>query len=359
MIVVEQIENLDGSVAIPTEQLIYLKNSKLVTGGGTEIDISGSSSGGGGEVTPPPAEVQDLTLEYMRASVDASTDNTIEILQDSGQSNFSKYQMMVYQEDFNLTATAAGEFNLSKIKMNVNSAGYQIVKILLYDINDNMITFNRVDSDTVKRTTEATILVDFVSNGFMLVTNTSYELANILNTDKLPVAATGGWYALSTNTDDTASFTATFNSPVKVAKARIYRCGAASTSFNGGTNDYTLKFIDSTNVEIIVSVPKVADAVFTSISNPTIAPLATSGGIPTLESKLKNFNLSMSTDGITFTDITSEGIITTSQNPTTLAYSATETFPIKTIDSSKLYFKIPDEDISFLKSVKIFMWRKS
>lgn len=364
MITVEKIQSLDGTISIPTSQLLYFKNNKIVTGGGATITLTGASSGGtggetGGGTGPTPTEVQDTTLEYTPLAIDSAINNTIEITQDSGQSPFSKFQFALTQQEFTLTAGTTSAMELTKIQMNVNSAGYQLCKILMYDENDAMITFNRVDADTVQKTSNNTIKIDTVSSGFTLVTNATYELANIFNTDKLPVAATGGWYALTSNTDATANFTATFSAPVTVAKVRIYRCGAASASFNGGSTDYTVKFTDANTSVITVNVPKVADAQFTGIANPTLANLGSSGEAPTIESKVKRFTLGVSTDGITFTDITADGVITTAQNQTTLAYTATETFPQRTLStaSPKLYFKIPDADIPMLKNVKVSMWR--
>ena len=365
MITVEKIQSLDGTISIPTSQLIYFKNSKLVTGNGATITLAGGTGGtdpedpgtGGGGTTP--TEVQDTTLEYTPLAIDLATDNIIEINQDSGQSPFSKYQFILTQQEFTLTAGTSTSMELTKVQMNINSAGYQLCKILMYDANDTLITFNRVDADTVQKTSNNTIKIDIVASGFTLVTNATYELANIFNTDKMPVAATGGWYALSSNTDGTANFTATFSAPVTVAKVRIYRCGAASTSFNGGSNDYTVKFSDASSGMVTVNVPKVADAQFTGITSPTLADLGSSGEIPTIESKVKRFSLGVSLNGVDFTDISSDGVISTIQNPTTLAYTATETFPQRILStaSPKIYFKIPDSDISMLKNVKVNMWR--
>lgn len=364
MITTEKIQNIDGNVSIPTSQLIYLSNAKLLTGGGATITLNGASTGGtgGGGTTPTPTtptEVQDTTLEFTPLAIDGATDNIIHITQDTGQSPFSKYQFVITQNDFTLTAGSSTAMELTKIQMNVSSAGYQLCKILLYDAADNIISFNRVDADTVQKTTNNTIKIDVVGSGFTLPTNASYELANIFNTDKMPIAGTGGWYALTASTDATANFTATFSAPVTVAKARIYRCGAASTSFNGGTTDYVVKFTDSSNVTVTANVPKVADAVFTQIANPTNITLGSSGVTPTVDSKTKRFTLGVSTDGVTFTDISADGVITTAQNSTTLAYTATETFPQRILStaSAHIYFKIPDADIASLKKVKVNMWR--
>ena len=368
MITVEKIQSLDGTISIPTSQLLYFKDNKIVTGGGATITLTGVTTGGGtggetgggtGGTGTTPTEVQDLQMEYTPLAIDSAINNTVEIVQDSGQSPFSKYQFIVTQQDFTISAGTSSAMELVKVQMNVNSPGYQICKILLYDENDSMITFNRVDADTLQKTSNNTVKIDITSSGFTLITNASYELANIFNTDKLPVAATGGWYAVSSNTDATANFTANFSAPVTVAKVRIYRCGAASASFNGGTNDYTVKFTDANSSVINVNVPKLSDAQFTGVSNPTLATLGSTGELPTIDSKVKRFNLSVSTDGISFNDISADGVITTVQNPTTLAYTATETFPIVTLGvaSPKIYFKIPDADISTLKAVKVNMWR--
>lgn len=365
MIAIEKIENLDGSVSIPTSQLLYFKDSKIVSGSGAVVTLTGASSsgggstGGGGSTTPTTTEVQDTTLDFTAVAIDAATNNTIEIDQETGQGPFNKHQFILTQNDFTLTAASSTMFNLSKITMNVKTAGYQLCKILLYDDTDTLITFSRVDADTVQKVSNTSIKVDFVSSGFTLITNATYELANILNTDKMPVAATGGWYALTSSTDTTANFTATFSAPVNVAKVRIYRCGAASTSFNGGTDVYTVKFTDSAGANISVDVPKVDNSVFTTISNPTIASVGTAGATPTVDSKLHKFTLNVSTDGTNFTDISADGVVTYVQNPTTLAYTATQTFPVTTLTttSSKLFFKLPDADIAYLKALKVNMWR--
>lgn len=369
MIATESLQNLDGNISIPTSQVIYLKNGKLITGSGDIINISGSGTteptdpggetGGGTTPIPTPTEVQDLTLEYTPVAIDLATDNIIQINQDVGQANFSKYQFTLTQNEFTLSSGSSDYMALSKVKMAISSTGYQIVKILMYDENDQLITFSRTDSDTVQRTTNSTIKIDIIANGFTLTTNASYEPANIFNTDKMPVAATSGWFSVTSNTDGSASFEATLSSSINVSRVVVYRQGAASTTFNGGTTDYTLTFIDSSNVEKIVNVPKVSDAQFITLNNPTSATLGSSGAAPDPTSMLKKFTLGTSLDGITFNDLTNEGVTTYTQNPTTQGYIAKTVYPLKTIDSSKLYFKIPDADISALQGVKINMWRKS
>lgn len=363
MITTEKIESLDGSISIPTSQLLYFKDSKIVSGSGASITLTGSSSSGGtsgGGTTPPtktPTEIQDLTLEYTPIAVDAAVNNTIEIDQDSGQANFTKYQFILTQQDFTLTADSMTMFPISKIQMNVQSAGYQLCKILMYDDTDTLITFSRVDADTVQKVSNNTVKIDVTSSGFTLVTNATYELANIFNTDKMPVAATSGWYALTSSTDATANFTAVFSAPVNVAKIRVYRCGAASTSFNGGTADYIVKISDDSSNTLTVNVPKVDNTVFTSLTDFTSSTLGTAGTLPAPETKLHKFTLGVSTDGVNFTNISADGVMTYVQNTTTGAYTATQTFPMNTINSAKVFFKIPDADIAYLKNVKINMWR--
>lgn len=365
MIATEQLQTIDGTISIPTAQIIQLKNGKLVTGAGDIINITGSTTSGGtdtggGTVTPPTnTEVQDLTLEYTPIAIDTAVDNIIQINQDSGQANFSKYGFTITQNEFTLSSGASAYMAVSRIKMNIASVGYQMVKILMYDENNQLITFSRTDVDTVQRTTNATIKIDVVATGFTLITNASYEPANIFNTDKMPVAATSGWYSVTSNTDATANFDAVISTPINVSRVVIYRQGAASTTFNGGTTDYTVKFIDSALDEKIINVPKVTDEVFVTLSNPTQSALSTVGTTPDPATKLRKFTLGTSLDGVTFTDVSAEGVTTYTQNQTTQGYDAVTVFPQKTIDSSKLYFKIPDVDIPFLQGVKIDMWRKS
>ena len=47
MITVEKIQSLDGTISIPTSQLLYFKDNKIVTGGGTTITLTGVTTGGG------------------------------------------------------------------------------------------------------------------------------------------------------------------------------------------------------------------------------------------------------------------------------------------------------------------------
>ena len=137
MIATELFQNLDGNISIPTSQIIFLKNGKLVTGAGDTIILTGTggtinpgdggTDPGDGGTTTPSTEVQDVTLQYTPIAIDAATDNTIEINQDVGQANFSKYQFILTQNEFTLTAGTSGSMAVSKIKMKINSVGYQIV----------------------------------------------------------------------------------------------------------------------------------------------------------------------------------------------------------------------------------------
>lgn len=360
MIATERITNLDGDISIPTSSIIHLKNGRLLTGAGDIITLGTTTGGetGGEPETPPtnPTEVQDLTLDYTPLAIDNAVSNIIHIEQESGQTDFSNYQMIITQNEFTLGSGGSNFIALSKIKMNVNSAGYQIVKILLYDENDALIPIYKVDSDSLM-VGSGPILVDITATAFSLITNATYELANILNTAKMPVAATGGWYSLTSNTDATASFEAVFSASINVSRAVIYRQGASSTTFNGGTNDYTVKFIDTANVEKVISVPKVDNSIFTGISNPTNASFTGSGATPDPSTKVRKFTLTVSLNGSTFEDISDLGTTVTTQNPTTLAYKAVTTYPKRPIGSKHLYFKIPDADIPFLQGVKINMWK--
>lgn len=360
MITTESLQNLDGSVNIPTEQILYLKNSKLLTGSGTEIIITGGSSSGGGSTgggSTNTTEIQDLTLEYTSTAIDAATDNIIEITQETDQGNFDKFEIMVIQNEFILTPDVTDHLDVMNIQMKVKSAGYQMVKILLFDNQGKIINFNRVGVATVQSTLNTNIKIDITATGFMLVTNSSYELANIFNTDKMPVAGVGGWYALTSSTDATANFNAMFSSPVSVAKVKIYRCGAASTTFNGGSSEYDVIFTDAANNKVTVNVPKVDNTTFLTLDGAKESTLGISGAMPSIDSKVKRFTLGVSTDGINFTDISTEGVTTQVQNSVTTAYVSTETFPKKNINSRKLFFKLPDTDIPDLNKVRINMWR--
>ena len=237
MIATEQLQNLEGNISIPTSQLIYLKGGKLYTGGGDIITLAGSggtnptdptdpTDPGGGGTTPSPTEVQDLTLQYAPIAIDSAEDNTIRIDQDIGQANFSKYQFTLTQNEFTLSSGSSEYMAVSKVKMKINSIGYQVVKILMYDENNELLTFSRTDADTVQRTTNSTIKIDINATAFALVTNASYELANIFNTDKMPVAAAAGWFAVTSNTDGAANFEAIFSSTINVApqKRELFDC---------------------------------------------------------------------------------------------------------------------------------------
>lgn len=361
MITVDNLQNLDGTILIPTEQILYFNNSKLINSLGTEILISGSSTGGGGDPDPggsgTPTEVKDLTLEYSPLAIDLATNNIVEVTQDIGQGNFNRFEAIITQKEFMLVPELTDHFDVMKIQMNVKTAGYQMVKILLFDNDGKIINFNRVDSDTVQSTLNNNIKIDISSSGFMLVTNATYELANVFNTDKMPIAGVGGWYALTSSTDINSSFTAIFSAPVTVAKVRIYRCGAAVATFNGGSDVYDVKFTDVNDNSMTVSVPKVDNTTFLTLDGFKESILGVSGNIPSIDSKLNRFNFSVSTDGLNFTDISSEGEITYTQNPLTSSYTAIEKFPSKNINSQKLYFKIPDADIPNLKNIKLNMWR--
>ena len=368
MIATEQLQNLEGNISIPTSQLIYLKGGKLYTGGGDIITLAGSEGtnptdpinpGDGGGTNPPSTEVQDLTLQYAPIAIDSAEDNTIRIDQDIGQANFSKYQFTLTQNEFTLSSGSSEYMAVSKIKMKINSVGYQVVKILMYDETDQLITFSRTDADTVQRTTNSNIKIDINATAFALVSNASYELSNIFNTDKMPIAAAAGWFAVTSNTDSSANFEAILSSTINVSRVIIYRQGASSASFNGGTEDYDVTFIDASNTEKLIKVPKVNDDQFTTLNNPTTSTLGSSGSIPDPSTKVYKFTLGTSLDGITFTDLSNEGVTTYTQNSVTQGYIATTTYPLKIIDSNKLFFKIPDKDISSLQGVKIDMWRKS
>lgn len=369
MIATELFQNLDGNISIPTSQIIFLKNGKLITGAGDIITLTGTGGttnpGGGGTdpgdggTTTPPTEVQDLTLQYTPIAIDSAVDNIVRIDQDTGQANFSKYQFTITQNEFTLSAGTSSSMAVSRIKMKINSVGYQIVKILMYDEADQLITFSRTDADTVQRTTNSSVKIDINAAGFTLITNASYELANIFNTDKMPVASTAGWYSVTSNTDINANFEAILSSTINVSRVVIYRQGASSTTFNGGTNDYTITFIDAANVEKVINVPKVTDSEFVTIANPTTSTLGSSGKLPDPSTKVYNFTLGTSLDGITFEDISGEGTTTYTQNPTTQGYIATTVYPLKTVNTNKLFFKIPDKDITSLAGVKIDMWRAS
>ena len=308
-------------------------------------------------------ETQDLSVNITGSVIDALQNNVYEITQETTEPGWSKFEPIITQNDISLATSGGTTMSLSQIKFNIKTAGYQIIKILLYaDGATTPIAFSRLDATTdsankVKMVSNPLITGTVVSNGMMLVTNPSYELANILNTDKMPVAGTAGWYSLTTNTDATASFTLTFSSPITVASARIYRCGG-SASFNGGTDSYTVQFIDNNNVAKVVDVPKVSDAQFATISAYTSASLATAGTPIDIETKKHVFSLSYSYDGVTFTDIASLSN-TATHNTTTDMWSVDYTYPktvISNVGQKKLYVKVPDADIAYLKNLKINFW---
>ena len=360
MITTESLQNLNGDVIIPTEQIIYMKNNKLLTGGGTEIVLSnGSISGGGGSSggSGTPTEVQDLSLEFTNTALAGLTNGIIEIDQEIDQGNFNRFETIITQKDFNLAPTMSDHFDVLKIQMKVRTAGYQMVKILLFDQYGKVINFNRVDSDTVQATSNTNIKIDVTSSGFMLVTNATYELANVFNTDTLPVAGVGGWYSLTSSTDANSNFTAMFTAPVSISKIRVYRCGAASTTFNGGTDAYDLILTDASNNTTTISVPKVGNDVFLTLDGATEQAVGVTGVAPTPDSKIKRFEFRVSTDGTNFTDISQEGTTSYIANPLTGMYTSKETFPSKNINSRKLFAKINVAEIDSIQSIKFNMWR--
>ena len=308
--------------------------------------------------TTAMSEVQDLTINVTGAVIDALQNNVYTITQESNQPGWSNFEPIITQNDISLATSGGTTIALSQIKFNVKSAGYQIIKILLYaDGATSPMTFTRVDSATVKSVANPLITGAIVSNGMSFVTNATYELANILNTDKMPVAGTAGWYSLTTNTDATASFTLTFSSPINVASARIYRCGGTS-SFNGGTDSYTVTFIDNAGVSKAVDVPKVTDAQFATITAYTSASFTTTGTPIDIETKKHLFSLSYSYDNVTFTPMTSSGN-TATHNTTTDLWSVDFAYPKTTIPNvgqKTLYVKVPDADIAYLKNLKINFW---
>lgn len=297
----------------------------------------------------------DTELTILPAAIDLIQDNNYLIEQDVGQPNWSEYQLDIIQNDFSLAAGAAGTALVSKIKMNIRSVGYQMVKILLYDKNNNIITFKRsLTSKSVERSTDSTMKIEITSNGFMLVDNATYELANIFNTDKLPAAGVAGWYSVTSNTDATASFEAICSTPIEVSKIRIYRCGGSSASFNGGSDPYDILVTDNSNKTYSVVVPKVSSAEFATITAFKEEPLDSSGGVVDISTKVHNFSLSVSTNGIDYETLV--GNQTSSQNQTTGLYTVVFSYPNKIIDSRKLYIKLPDTDIPFLKNVVAKQW---
>ena len=309
--------------------------------------------------TTSSTEVQDLAVNITGATIDALTNNVYTISQESNEPGWSSFEPVITQNDISLASSGGTSMSLSQIKFNIKSAGYQIIKILLYaDGATTPISFIRgADEKTVKMASNPLLTCQFTSNGMMLVTNATYELANILNTDKMPVAGTSGWYSLTTNTDATASFTATFSCPVDVANVRIYRCGGTST-FNGGTDDYTVKFIDNALNEKIVSVPKLTDTLYASISNYVGESLATAGTPIDIATKKHIFNFSYSYDNVTFVDAASTSTIDT-QNSTTGLWSVDYVYPkimIPTTGQKTLYVKVPDADITYLKNLKVKFW---
>lgn len=321
-----------------------------ISGKSPGFSITISTSG-----TPQKVRTPDTELTILPAAIDLIQDNNYLIEQDVGQPNWSEYQLDIVQNDFSLAAGAAGTALVSKIKMNIRSAGYQMVKILLYDKNNNIITFKRsTTSRSVERSTDSSIKIEITSNGFMLVDNATYELANIFNTDKLPAAGVAGWYSVTSNTDATASFEAVMSTPIEVSKVRVYRCGGSSASFNGGADPYDIVITDNGNKTYPTVVPKVSSTEFATITAYKEEPLDSTGGVVDISTKVHNFTLNVSTDGIDYETLV--GNQTSSQNGTTGLYTVTFSYPNKIIDSRKLYIKIPDVDIPYLKNVLVKQW---
>ena len=305
--------------------------------------------------TVTKVKTPDTKIIILPAAIDLIQDNNYLMEQDVGQPNWSEYQIDIVQNDFSLAAGSAGTALVSKIKMNIRSAGYQMVKILLYDKNNNIITFKRsLTSRSVERSTDSSIKIDVTSNGFMLVDNATYELANIFNTDKLPSAGVAGWYSVTSNTDATASFEAICSVPIEVSKIRIYRCGGSSASFNGGADPYDIVVTDNANKTYSIVVPKVDSTQFATITAYKEEALDSSGGVVDISTKVHQFTLNVSTNGIDYEVLA--GNQTSSQNATTGLYTVTFSYPNKIIDSRKLYIKIPDVDIPYLKNVVVKQW---
>lgn len=304
--------------------------------------------------TPSKVRTVDTQISVLPAAIDAAQNNVYLLTQDSGQPNWSEVQFKINQNDFSLASGSVGTAMVTKIKFNIRSAGYQMVKILLYDKNNNIITFKRTDSNTVERTTDSTIKIDVTSNGFMLVDNATYELANIFNTDKLPVALAAGWYSVTSNTDATASFEALFTTPVEVSKIRVYRCGASSVSFNGGSDPYDIVITDNSAKTYSLAVPKATAAEFSTITAFKELSLDSTGGVVDISTKVHPFVFEFSTDGINYE--TPTAVQTSSQNATTGLYTVLNTYPNKLVDTNKLYVKVPDADIPFLKNIIVDCW---
>lgn len=380
MITVEKLESLDGSVAIPTKDIITfdILTGNLVTGdgkvvtatgtgssggtggtGGTGGDTGGTGGTGGGTVT---TEVEDTLLTILPAAIDSAQDNIYKVSQETNQPGWSKIQPIIYQTEFSLESTGGGSMMLSKIDFAVRSAGYQMIKILLFNANSatptTPISFGRLSLNSVKLGSDATKTVSITSNGFMLVDNATYELANILSTDKMPVAGTSAWYSLTANTDATAKFSAVFSSPIEVTSARIYRCGASTASFNGGSEPYDVVFTDNNAATKSIEVPKVSEALFTGITAYTTAALESSGVAVTAESKKYNFTFSYSLNGTNYTLATPISQVA-EQNATSGLWTYKNTYaPIIITGTTQkdFYIKIPDTNIANLKNVQVKQW---
>ena len=304
-------------------------------------------------------ETKDQSITILPAAIDSAQNNSYEIIQETGEPGWSKFQPFIVQNEFSLAASGGDAMMLSKIKFAIKSIGYQIVKILLYPKDSSTpIAFSRVTDAKVKSVSNPSIECDIQTNGFMLVTNATYESANILSTDKMPVAGTSGWFSLTTNTDNNSAFTATFNSPIEVASVRIYRCGASAVSFNGGTLPYEVTFVGNDLSEVKIEVPKVSDTDFVTLNNTTTGNLATVGAPIDIETKKHQFDFSYSLDGTSFIPATVQSNNAV-ENTQTGMWTVTYTYPeiiIANQNQRNIFLKIPDQDIQYLKNLKIDAW---
>lgn len=373
MITVETLENLNGEISINTKDIITLDSSNnLITGDGKIITITGTSGGGGTTPDPDPdpdpgtdpvlTETQDSTITILPTAIDSMQNNIYEVIQETADPGWSKIKPIIYQNDFSLESSSGGSMMLSKINFAVRSAGYQIVKVLLFNKNiseTTPIAFTRVDADTVALASNPSNVIDITSNGFTLITNATYELANILNTDKMPTAGASGWFSLTSNTDGTAKFQATFTTPIEVTNVRIYRCGGSSTTFNGGVDPYDVTFTGNSSDIVTIEVPKVSDADFVGITAFTSGDLGgTGGGTLTPEDKKYNFSFSYSLDGTTFTDVSPLTQVA-EQNTTSGLWTFNNTYADIVIDATNqrnFFVKIPDQDIPNLKNLQLKSW---
>lgn len=349
-----------GSVTFNYEPTVSMNTLDIITIEVTDTNNFKSNSAMGINITHIDlVETEDSLIEIQSSTIDSLQGNVMELVQDVGQSGWNKFQPVITQQDFSLVTSSVDSMSVKKIKFNIRSAGYQLVKILLYELgSDTPIEFNRIDSKTLNLVSDSSNILNIVSNGFMLVDNANYELSNIFNTAKMPTTSATGWFALTAASDTNSAFEATFSIPKDIASIRIYRCGTTTTTFNGGNDPYDVEVIDNAGSSKSFEVPKLNDTLFTSVANYISGSLGAEPINLSPEDKKYNFNFSYSFDNITFTDITPLDQIAIENTVSNLwTYENTYNIINTPNDNQRsIFIKVPDTDIQFLKNIKIKTW---